>query len=55
MNLLERMREQLRVYHYAIRTEDTYLHWAKEFLDCYPDCVPGDLNAAHVNENTHSK
>ena len=49
MNLLEKMRAQLRVYHYAIRTEETYLHWAKEFLDCYPDCPPGDLKAAHVN------
>ena len=32
MNLLERMRAQLRVYHYAIRTEDTYLHWVKQYV-----------------------
>jgi len=30
--LLDQYRERLRVKHYSLRTEDTYLHWARRFI-----------------------
>ncbi len=42
------LRTALRVRHYAIRTEQTYAHWTREFLDFHPAvCLP-DLDTIHV-------
>lgn len=30
--LLDRMRAEIRVRHYSIRTEETYLDWARRFI-----------------------
>ena len=30
--LLDQIRDKLRVKHYAIRTEEQYLHWIKRFI-----------------------
>ena len=30
--LLEQVRNRLRVKHYSIRTEDTYIHWIKRYI-----------------------
>ncbi len=30
--LLDQVREALRVRHYSLRTEDTYIHWIKRFI-----------------------
>lgn len=35
--LLERLIEQIRVRHFSIRTEQTYAHWVRRFLRCFPD------------------
>jgi hypothetical protein len=38
----------LRVRHYAIRTEQTYAHWTRHFLEFHAAISLGDLSAAHV-------
>ena len=30
--LLDQLRERLRYLHYSLRTEETYLHWARTFI-----------------------
>jgi hypothetical protein len=30
--LLDRMREEIRVRHYSIRTEETYIDWARRYI-----------------------
>jgi len=32
MKLLDQVREELRVRHYAIRTERTYIDWVKDYI-----------------------
>jgi len=43
-NLAE-MRRALRVRHYALRTEESYLHWVARFLD-WVERGGGDLEQA---------
>jgi hypothetical protein len=31
---LERVRSQIRLRHYSIRTEQSYLHWVYHFILC---------------------
>ena len=30
--LLDQVRERLRVKHYSLRTEESYVHWIKRFI-----------------------
>jgi hypothetical protein len=30
--LLDRVREQIRLRHYSIRTEKTYIYWIKQYV-----------------------
>jgi site-specific recombinase XerD len=46
--LLDRMREVIRVRHYSIRTEDTYVHWARRFILFHDKRHPLDMGAAEV-------
>lgn len=46
---LEAMRRALRVRHYALRTEESYLHWVGRFLD-WLDRRGGDLEAVGESE-----
>ena len=38
--LLDQMREALRVRHYSIRTETSYLDWAKRFILFHHKATP---------------
>jgi integron integrase len=42
------LRAELRVRHYALRTEEAYFHWARQFLSFFPAVNRADLNAVHV-------
>ncbi len=42
------LRTALRVRHYALRTEQTYTQWARQFLGFHPATPLGDLEAGHV-------
>ena len=45
---LDQVRHVLRVRHYARRTEDCYVDWARRFIRFHGKRHPGDLGAAHV-------
>lgn len=46
--LLDRLREAIRLRHYSIRTEDTYVDWARRFILFHGKRHPLDLGAAEV-------
>jgi integron integrase len=46
--LLDRMRAEIRVRHYSIRTEETYLDWARRFILYHNKQHPKDLGANEV-------
>jgi site-specific recombinase XerD len=46
--LLDRARDLIRVKHYSIRTEQTYLHWMKEFILYHNKRHPADMGRPEV-------
>jgi integron integrase len=46
--LLDRARDLIRVKHYSIRTEQTYLHWMKEFILYHNKRHPAEMGAPEV-------
>jgi len=46
--LLEQMRDILRMKHYSIKTEETYLHWVKRFIFFHDKRHPKDMGAEEV-------
>jgi len=46
--LLDRARDLIRVKHYSIRTEQTYLHWMKEFILFHNKRHPAEMGAPEV-------
>ena len=46
--LLDQVRNKLRVKHYSIRTEDTYLHWIKRYIYFHGKRHPKDLGARDI-------
>ena len=46
--LLDRLREAIRVRHYSIRTEDTYVHWVRRFILFHDKRHPVELGAPEV-------
>ena len=46
--LLEQLRENLRVRHYSLRTEDAYLDWTRRFILFHGKRHPRDMGAPEV-------
>lgn len=46
--LLEQLRAQLRVKHYSLRTEQTYVHWVKKFIHFHGFRHPGELGKVEM-------
>jgi integron integrase len=46
--LLDRMRDKIRIKHYSIRTEKSYLRWAKSYILFHNKRHPQDLGAAEI-------
>jgi integron integrase len=46
--LLDRMREILRVKHYSIRTEQTYINWAKRYILFHDKRHPKDMGSQEI-------
>jgi len=46
--LLDRMREAIRVKHYSLATERTYIHWAKRFIYFHGKRHPAAMGAQEV-------
>lgn len=47
--LLDRLREELRVRHLSIRTEDAYVDWARRFILFHGKRHPNEMGAAEVS------
>ncbi|MFL0811432.1 MAG: integron integrase [Agarilytica sp.] len=50
MKLLDQVRQQIRVRHYAYSTEKSYCHWVKRFIIFHKKRHPKDLSADHISE-----
>lgn len=48
--LLDRLRAELRLRHYAIRTEDAYVDWVKRFILFHHKRHPRDMGSREVSE-----
>lgn len=48
--LLRRLRERLRVLHYSLRTEDSYVYWVKAFVRFQGLRHPADMGREEVEE-----
>ncbi len=46
--LLDRLREAIRLRHYSIRTEDTYVDWVRRFILFHEKRHPQELGASEV-------
>jgi hypothetical protein len=46
--LLDRVRDKLRVKHYSIRTEQTYLDWIKRYILFHGKQHPQEMGATEV-------
>jgi len=46
--LLDRIRDAIRLRHYSIRTEDTYVDWARRFILYHNKRHPQEIGAAEV-------
>ena len=46
--LLDLVRDRLRVKHYSIRTEESYLGWIKRYIYFHGKRHPRDLGARHI-------
>src|SRR5712692_1034398 len=47
--LLDRLREAIRVRHYSIRTEESYVGWARRFILFHNKSHPSSMGAVEVN------
>ncbi len=48
--LLDRLRAEIRVRHYSIRTEETYVDWARRFILYHNKQHPKDMGAEQVRD-----
>jgi site-specific recombinase XerD len=46
--LLDRVRDKIRLKHYSLRTEQTYVDWIRRFILHHGKRQPGDMGAAEV-------
>jgi integron integrase len=46
--LLDRLREEIRLRHYSIRTETVYVEWARRFIHFHGKRHPGEMGPADV-------
>lgn len=48
--LIERTRQLIRIRHYSIRTEQSYLRWIEQYLRFHHDRNPTELNKHHITQ-----
>lgn len=46
--LLDQVREVIRLKHYSIRTEQTYIDWIKRYIYFHDKKHPKDMGAEHI-------
>jgi integrase len=50
IKLIDRVREAIRVKHYSLRTEQTYIDWIKRFIIFHGKRHPGEMGADEVRD-----
>lgn len=50
MNMYDAVRDALRTKHYAYKTEKTYLHWIRKYVQWLKPCHPRDAGAEEVRK-----
>jgi len=48
--LLEQIRAEIRVRHYSLRTEQTYIHWARRFILFHSKRHPSEMGEREVSD-----
>ncbi len=48
IKLLDQLRERIRYLHYSLRTEKTYVHWAREFIRFHGVRHPSTMGGPEV-------
>jgi integron integrase len=48
--LLDQVRAAIRLRHYSLRTEDTYLHWIKRFIAFHPNRHPAVMGEEEIGQ-----
>lgn len=48
--LLDRLRSEIRLLHYSLRTEESYVHWVRSFIRFHERRHPGELDDAAVRD-----
>jgi len=48
--LLDRVREQIRLRHYSIRTEKTYIYWIKQYIYYHQKRHPAEMGSDEINK-----
>lgn len=48
--LMDQVRSTLRVHHYSLRTEESYLHWIKRFILFHGKRHPKDMGKNEITE-----
>src|SRR5690242_8371747 len=46
--LLDQVRQAIRVRHYSLRTEDTYIHWIKRFIFFHNKRHPREMGGPEI-------
>jgi integron integrase len=47
--LLDQVRNQIRILHYSIRTEEAYINWIKQFIIFHNKRHPDEMGAAEIS------
>ena len=47
--LLDQVRDQIRLLHYSIRTEEAYVNWIKQFIVFNGKRHPDDMGVAEIS------
>ena len=50
MKLLDQVRNQCRLRHYSIRTEEAYSHWIERYIRFHDIKHPNTMGAAEIEE-----
>ncbi|MCP4297091.1 MAG: hypothetical protein GY786_15920 [Proteobacteria bacterium] len=48
--LLDQLRDKIRVKHYSIRTEKTYVDWSRRYILFHQKKHPKDMGASEIEE-----
>ena len=48
--LMDQARDTLRLHHYSLRTEESYLHWIKRYILFHKKRHPSEMGATEISQ-----